>query len=158
MSRRARELNSDQQAVVGAVKRIAKQRAKVNANYVSTILRAREQGVTYAAIADAAGTSSQAVQEVVRRHQNRVIAVEDAVPGLAAPAADATPAEATPVADVTPAQAPAPEAAPVPEAAPTTGTTAPTRVRASVPEQSRDAGFGISAATGDGTLRNAAAS
>ncbi|WP_197021738.1 hypothetical protein [Brevibacterium sp. VCM10] len=32
------------------------------------ILRAREEGATFGAIAEAAGTSSQAVQEIVRRH------------------------------------------------------------------------------------------
>ncbi|GAA1364121.1 hypothetical protein CJ198_09145 [Brevibacterium luteolum] len=43
----------------------------MNSNYVSAILRAREEGVTYAAIAEAAGTSSQAVQEIIRRHSPR---------------------------------------------------------------------------------------
>ncbi|WP_113904771.1 MULTISPECIES: hypothetical protein [Brevibacterium] len=33
-----------------------------------SILRAREEGATFGAIAAAAGTSSQAVQEIVRRH------------------------------------------------------------------------------------------
>ncbi|MCM1012949.1 MULTISPECIES: hypothetical protein [Brevibacterium] len=33
-----------------------------------SILRAREEGATFGAIAEAAGTSSQAVQEIVRRH------------------------------------------------------------------------------------------
>ncbi|NJC55113.1 hypothetical protein [Brevibacterium marinum] len=32
------------------------------------ILRAREEGATFGSIAEAAGTSSQAVQEIVRRH------------------------------------------------------------------------------------------
>lgn len=69
MVRRARELNADQKVLVSAVKRVARQRARVNANYVNTILQARESGVTYAAIAAAVGTSSQAVQEIVRRHR-----------------------------------------------------------------------------------------
>lgn len=68
MSRRARELTVDQTALVGAVRRIARQRTKINTNYVMSILRAREEGATFGAIAEAAGTSSQAVQEIVRRH------------------------------------------------------------------------------------------
>ncbi|MDN5807381.1 MAG: hypothetical protein L0I80_05485 [Brevibacterium sp.] len=32
------------------------------------ILRARDEGATFGSIAEAAGTSSQAVQEIVRRH------------------------------------------------------------------------------------------
>lgn len=71
MSRRPRALTAEQKAVVQAVRRIAKQRQRVNSNYVSAILRAREEGVTYAAIAAAAGTSSQAVQEIIRRHSPR---------------------------------------------------------------------------------------
>nr|WP_272902515.1 hypothetical protein [Brevibacterium daeguense] len=35
-------------------------------------MHARDEGVTYAAIAEAAGTSSQAVQEIVRRHKRKV--------------------------------------------------------------------------------------
>ncbi len=68
MSRRARELTADQSALVGAVRKIARQRTKINTNYVMAILRAREEGATFGAIAAAAGTSSQAVQEIVRRH------------------------------------------------------------------------------------------
>ncbi len=71
MARRPRALTAEQKAVVQAVRRIAKQRQRVNSNYVSAILRAREEGVTYAAIAEAAGTSSQAVQEIIRRHSPR---------------------------------------------------------------------------------------
>lgn len=71
MARRPRALTAEQKAVVQAVGRIAKQRQRVNSNYVSAILRAREEGVTYAAIAAAAGTSSQAVQEIIRRHSPR---------------------------------------------------------------------------------------
>lgn len=73
MARRPRALTAEQKAVVQAVRRIAKQRQRVNANYVSAILRAREEGVTYAAIAAAAGTSSQAVQEIIRRHSPRQV-------------------------------------------------------------------------------------
>ncbi|GAA4387522.1 MULTISPECIES: hypothetical protein [Brevibacterium] len=69
MSRRARQLTAEQKVLVNAVRRIARQRSRVNANYVAAILRAREEEVTYSAIADAAGTSSQAVQEIVRRHR-----------------------------------------------------------------------------------------
>lgn len=72
MSRRARELNGEQKVLVNAVRRIAKQRSRVNSNYVASILRARDENVTYSAIADAAGTSSQAVQEIVRRHREGV--------------------------------------------------------------------------------------
>lgn len=68
MSRRARELTVDQAALVGAVRKIARQRSRINTNYVMAILRAREEGATFGAIAEAAGTSSQAVQEIVRRH------------------------------------------------------------------------------------------
>ncbi|WP_349829097.1 hypothetical protein [Brevibacterium litoralis] len=78
MSRRPRELTAEQKSATGVVKRIARQRAKANQNYVSSILRAREQGVTYAAIAEAAGTSSQAVQEIVRRHDDKVRADQEA--------------------------------------------------------------------------------
>ena len=69
MSRRARHLSAEQKVLVSAVRRVARQRSRVNANYVAAILRAREEGVTYSAIAEAAGTSSQAVQEIVRRHR-----------------------------------------------------------------------------------------
>ncbi|WP_291799400.1 hypothetical protein [Brevibacterium sp.] len=69
MVRRARELNAEQRTLVSAVKRVARQRARVNASYVDAILTARDAGVTYAAIAEAVGTSSQAVQEIVRRHR-----------------------------------------------------------------------------------------
>ncbi|SMX86466.1 hypothetical protein BANT10_01982 [Brevibacterium antiquum] len=68
MSRRARELTVDQTALVGAVRKVSRQRAKVNTDYVMAILRAREEGATFGSIAEAAGTSSQAVQEIVRRH------------------------------------------------------------------------------------------
>ncbi|WP_453984986.1 hypothetical protein [Brevibacterium casei] len=68
MSRRARELTVDQTALVAAVRSISRQRTKINTNYVMSILRAREEGATFGAIAEAAGTSSQAVQEIVRRH------------------------------------------------------------------------------------------
>jgi hypothetical protein len=68
MSRRARELTVDQTALVGVVRKVAKQRSKINTDYVMAILRAREEGATFGAIAEAAGTSSQAVQEIVRRH------------------------------------------------------------------------------------------
>lgn len=68
MSRRARELTVDQTALVGAVRKVSRQRAKINTDYVMAILRAREEGATFGSIAEAAGTSSQAVQEIVRRH------------------------------------------------------------------------------------------
>lgn len=68
MSRRAKELSIEQKAIVRTVRRLARQRAVVNENYISAILQARAAGVTYAAIAAAVGTSSQAVQEIVRRH------------------------------------------------------------------------------------------
>lgn len=68
MSRRARELTVDQTALVGVVRKVARQRSKINTDYVMAILRAREEGATFGAIAEAAGTSSQAVQEIVRRH------------------------------------------------------------------------------------------
>ncbi|MCQ9369357.1 hypothetical protein NQ038_13620 [Brevibacterium sp. 50QC2O2] len=68
MSRRAKELSEEQRAVVRTVRRLARQRAVVNENYISSILQARAAGITYAAIAEAVGTSSQAVQEIVRRH------------------------------------------------------------------------------------------
>lgn len=71
MSRRARELTDEQRTVVDNVRRVAGLRSNANANYVSAILHAREQGITYAAIAEAAGTSSQAVQEIVRRHRGK---------------------------------------------------------------------------------------
>lgn len=68
MSRRPRELTVDQAALVGAVRKVSRQRSKVNTDYVMAILRAREEGATFGSIAEAAGTSSQAVQEIVRRH------------------------------------------------------------------------------------------
>lgn len=71
MSRKPQDLTPGQKAVVGVVSKAARQRARVNGNYVNAILSAREQGVTYAAIALAAGTSSQAVQEIVRRHRQK---------------------------------------------------------------------------------------
>lgn len=68
MSRRARELTVDQAVLVGAVRKVSRQRTKINTDYVMAILRAREEGATFGSIAEAAGTSSQAVQEIVRRH------------------------------------------------------------------------------------------
>ena len=68
MSRRARELTVDQATLVGAVRKVSRQRTKINTDYVMSILRAREEGATFGSIAEAAGTSSQAVQEIVRRH------------------------------------------------------------------------------------------
>ena len=71
MIRRVRELTAEQKALISAVRRISKQRSRVHASYVAAILRAREKGLTYAAIANAAGTTSQAVQEIVRRHYKK---------------------------------------------------------------------------------------
>lgn len=68
MSRRAKVLSNDQRSAVSRVRTLARQRARVSDSYISAILVARESGATYASIAEAAGTSSQAVQEIVRRH------------------------------------------------------------------------------------------
>ncbi|MYM18861.1 hypothetical protein GSY69_02405 [Brevibacterium sp. 5221] len=54
---------------------------------MSAILKARDSGITYAAIADAAGTSSQAVQEIARRHRKDVEPVPAQGAGIAAIAA-----------------------------------------------------------------------
>lgn len=94
MARRVRELSDEQKALVAAVKRIAKKRARINADYVAAILEAREHGVTYASIARAVGTSSQAVQEIVRRHRTptdtAAAVAESSAPALrAVPSADA---------------------------------------------------------------------
>jgi len=77
-------LSSEQRAVVGAVRRIARQRTNINENYIAAILRARDSGVTYAAIAAAAGTSSQAVQEIVRRHTKQTADIPALGHGIAA--------------------------------------------------------------------------
>lgn len=77
--------------MVAVVAKTSRQRARVNENYVSAILRARGQGVTYAAIAHAAGTSSQAVQEIVRRHEPANIAglgIAGAVAAISSPEPD----------------------------------------------------------------------
>lgn len=95
MSRRARELTAEQKAVVNTVRRIARQRSRANANYVSAILRAREQGVTYVAIAEAAGTSSQAVQEIVRRHKGTAAARQGSLGVAGDIAAIAEPGDST---------------------------------------------------------------
>ncbi|GEB23767.1 hypothetical protein [Brevibacterium aurantiacum] len=84
MSRRARELTVDQTALVGAVRKVSRQRAKINTDYVMAILRAREEGATFGSIAEAAGTSSQAVQEIVRRHGQ--VQRPDAAKSVPAPA------------------------------------------------------------------------
>ncbi|WP_347031387.1 hypothetical protein [Brevibacterium paucivorans] len=53
---------------MSSVRRIAKQRMRINATYIDAVVKAREAGVTFSAIAEAAGMSSQAAQEIVRRH------------------------------------------------------------------------------------------
>ncbi|GAA4511439.1 hypothetical protein GCM10023159_15660 [Brevibacterium yomogidense] len=63
-----------------AVRRIARQRLKINSTYVTAVVEARESGVTYASIAEAVGTSSQAVQEIVRRHNNALQREQQAKP------------------------------------------------------------------------------
>lgn len=68
MARRTRALNPEQKSVLTAVRRVARQRSRINDAYVTAIVDARQTGVTYASIAEAVGTSSQAVQEIVRRH------------------------------------------------------------------------------------------
>lgn len=68
MTRRAKPLTAEQKAVIASVRRISKQRTRINESYIAAVINAREAGVTYAAIAEAAGTSSQAAQEIVRRH------------------------------------------------------------------------------------------
>lgn len=68
MARRTRVLSAEQKSVLAAVRRTARQRSRINDSYVTAIVEARQSGVTYASIADAVGTSSQAVQEIVRRH------------------------------------------------------------------------------------------
>lgn len=68
MARRTRALSAEQKSVLTAVRRVARQRSRINDAYVTAIVGARQSGVTYASIADAVGTSSQAVQEIVRRH------------------------------------------------------------------------------------------
>jgi len=69
MARRTRALNPEQKSVLTAVRRVARQRSRINDAYVTAIVDARQTGVTYASIAEAVGTSSQAVQEIVRRHR-----------------------------------------------------------------------------------------
>lgn len=68
MARRTRALTAEQKSVLTAVRRVARQRSRINDAYVTAIVDARQSGVTYASIADSVGTSSQAVQEIVRRH------------------------------------------------------------------------------------------
>lgn len=70
MARRTRALTAEQKSLLTTVRRVARQRSKINSAYVTAIVGARESGVTYASIADAVGTSSQAVQEIVRRHHS----------------------------------------------------------------------------------------
>ena len=68
MSRRPKPLSTEQKALVSSVRRISKQRSRINASYIEAVVNAREAGITYAVIAEAAGMSSQAAQEIVRRH------------------------------------------------------------------------------------------
>lgn len=68
MARRTRALSAEQKSVLTAVRRIARQRSRINDSYVKAVVEARQSGATYASIAEAVGTSSQAVQEIVRRH------------------------------------------------------------------------------------------
>ena len=68
MPRRSQPLSTEQKALVSSVRRIAKQRMRINASYVDAVVKAREAGVTFSAIAEAAGMSSQAAQEIFRRH------------------------------------------------------------------------------------------
>lgn len=78
MARRTRALSAEQKSVLTAVRRVARQRSRINDAYVTAIVEARQSGVTYASIADSVGTSSQAVQEIVRRHHKVELApVED---------------------------------------------------------------------------------
>lgn len=68
MPRRSQPLSTEQKALVSSVRRIAKQRMRINASYIDAVVKAREAGVTFSAIAEAAGMSSQAAQEIFRRH------------------------------------------------------------------------------------------
>lgn len=68
MPRRSKPLTAEQKSLVASVRRISKQRARINLSYISAIVKARAAGVTFAVIAEAAGMSSQAAQEIVRRH------------------------------------------------------------------------------------------
>lgn len=68
MPRRSTPLSTEQKALVSSVRRISKQRARVNASYIEAVVKARQAGVTFAVIAEAAGMSSQAAQEICRRH------------------------------------------------------------------------------------------
>lgn len=80
MARRTRTLSAEQKSMLTAVRRIARQRLKINSSYVTAVVEARESGVTYASIAEAVGTSSQAVQEIVRRHNNALQREKEAKP------------------------------------------------------------------------------
>lgn len=79
MARRTRALTAEQKSVLTAVRRVARQRTRINDAYVTAIVDARESGVTYASIADAVGTSSQAVQEIARRHRKVQLTSVDGV-------------------------------------------------------------------------------
>lgn len=68
MSRRPKPLSTEQKALVSSVRRISKQRSRINAAYIASVVKARDAGVTFSVIAEAAGMSSQAAQEIVRRH------------------------------------------------------------------------------------------
>lgn len=68
MPRRSQPLSTEQKALVSSVRRLAKQRMRINASYIDAVVKAREAGVTFSAIAEAAGMSSQAAQEIFRRH------------------------------------------------------------------------------------------
>ena len=68
MSRRPKPLSTEQKALVSSVRRISKQRSRINASYIDAVVKARNAGVTFSVIAEAAGMSSQAAQEIVRRH------------------------------------------------------------------------------------------
>lgn len=50
------------------MRRSARARARANEAYIHSIVKARQSGATFAVIARAANVSSQAVQEIVRRH------------------------------------------------------------------------------------------
>lgn len=80
MARRTRTLSAEQKTMLTAVRRIARQRLKINSTYVTAVVEARESGATYASIAEAVGTSSQAVQEIVRRHNSALQREEQSRP------------------------------------------------------------------------------
>ena len=66
-----RPLTTDQAAALDAVRRAAEARREAQDVYVAEILAARETGATFAAIAEAAEVTDDAIGQIIRRRRTK---------------------------------------------------------------------------------------